>query len=206
MTEQTVTNSTVKNATSKKSPFALWMLMLTFAVPIVAAYTYFFFGDRDSTSNHGDFIVPVIDIEALRLQDKENNTIPREGLTHKWRMIYIVGKNCNDSCNKGLYHMRQLNIALGKNQGRFQHMMIHTDAMDNDFEQLVKTEHQAALHSYASMEALIKIFPSIETGIPPDSIYIMDPIGNIMMRFNSEISPKFILKDLNRLLKISQIG
>ena len=180
--------------------------MLTFAVPIVAAYTYFFFGDHSSKSNHGDLITPVIDIEALQLKDLMNKIMPREKLTHTWRMIYIVGKDCDDSCNKGLYHMRQINIALGKNQDRFQHMIIHTDAMGNDFMQLVDTEHQASLHAYSSREILLNVFSAAETEIPSNSIYIMDPIGNIMMRFSPEISPKLILKDLNHLLKISQIG
>ena len=182
------------------------MLMLTFAVPISAAYAYFFFGDHRSTSNHGDFIKPVIDIVDLQLTDENNNPIPREELTHKWRMLFVVGKDCNDACNKGLYHMRQVNIALGKNQDRFQHMIIHAEAMSQGLAKLVATEYQASIHAYSSRETLLKMFSAIQTELPSSSIYVMDPIGNIMMKFDPEVSPKLILKDLNHLLKVSQIG
>lgn len=202
MTEKTVITKT----TGKKTPTALWMLMLTFAVPIIAAYAYFFFGDHLSMSNHGDLITPVIDIVDLQLTDENNKPILHEELTHKWSMLFVVGKDCNDACNKGLYNMRQINIALGKNQDRFQHMMIHADAMSQNFTKLVAIEHHAAFHAYSPRETLLNAFSAVETELPSNSIYIMDPIGNIMMRFSPGISPKLILKDLNHLLKVSQIG
>lgn len=184
----------------------LWLLLLTFVVPIIAAYAYFYFGGEMSTSNNGDFIVPVIDIETLGLSTEDGTIMNRDELTHKWYMLYIAGKDCDPSCNQRLYHMRQINIALGKNADRFQRLIIHRDIMSPEFKGLITSEYPDALHAYAPGSTLANAFSLSENNLITENIYIMDPIGNIMMRFSPEISPKLILKDLNKLLKVSQIG
>jgi hypothetical protein len=45
-----------------------------------------------------------------------------------------------------------------------------------------------------------------EPGAPPERIYLVDPLGNLMMRFPRDPDPKLMMKDLSRLLKASQIG
>ena len=194
--------------TPARKPYTLWLLMLIFVVPIVASYAYYFLGDHSnrSTSNSGDLIIPVIDIEGLSLANKSNEPLSRDNLTQKWSMLYIVGVSCDEACKQGLYHMRQINIALGKNVDRFQHRVIHLGPMAPEFNELMESEYPDTLHAYTSKKTLSNAFSMSEESLLSHDIYIMDPIGNIMMRFSSEISPKLILKDLNKLLKVSQIG
>jgi cytochrome oxidase Cu insertion factor (SCO1/SenC/PrrC family) len=192
----------------KRKTYTPWLLMLVFVLPVLASYTYFFYGDHNnsSTSNNGELITPVIAIESLALTDGSNKLLSRKDLTYKWSMLYIVGKNCDEACNQGLYHMRQINIALGKNADRFQHWAIHLDATNPEFTQLIELEYPNTLHAYTSRKILSNVFSTPEDNLLSNNIYIMDPIGNIMMRYTPEISPKLILKDLNKLLKVSQIG
>lgn len=186
------------NNNSTKKPYTLWFLMLTFAVPIIAAYSYYFLIENPKTKNNGELIVPVIDIENLALTDNAGNKLTRKELTSTWRMLYFVGKNCDSTCSKELYNMRQINVALGKNADRFKYMIIHLDSMDDDFSTLIQKEHPRALHAYTNKYELESTFSN--------AIFIMDPLGNIMMKFLPEIPPGLILKDLNLLLKVSRIG
>jgi len=39
-----------------------------------------------------------------------------------------------------------------------------------------------------------------------NAIYLVDPLGNLMMRFPPDLEPKSLLKDLKHLLKVSRIG
>jgi hypothetical protein len=56
------------------------------------------------------------------------------------------------------------------------------------------------------MATLASVFSLPDNNPITHNIYVMDPIGNIMMQFSPDLSPKLILKDLNKLLKVSQIG
>ena len=192
--------------TPQKSRTTLWLLIAISVIPFVAAYGYYYFGDFKNLSNNGDIINPVIDIESLKLTDESGMAVERETLTRKWRMLLVISKDCDSLCKSSLYNMRQINVALGKHYDRFRHMVIHTEKMSSDLSDLMQLEYMDALHAYAEKDVLDNAFKSIENNIYSNSIYIMDPIGNIMMRFKIGMDPKVILKDLNRLLKISQIG
>ena len=191
---------------TERSNTTLWLLLLTFAVPILGAYIYFFFVDDYSLGNHGDLIQPVVQIEDLSLTDSNGRPMSKEELVRHWKMLYIAGKNCDSDCQQSIYNMRQINKALGKNASRFKHMIIHTEAMSSEFMQLTENEYSTALHSYGSIEKLSEKLSKLDAKQSNNPIYIMDPLGNIMMKFKHGTSPKLILKDLNRLLKISRIG
>jgi len=193
-----------KEETPQRSTTTLWILLAISVLPFVAAYAYYNFGSFNKFSNNGEILRQVIDVQSLQLKNKDGQKIAREDLTKKWRMILIVKNDCDKNCQLSLYNMRQLNVALGKHYDRFRHMLIHTETMDTDFANLVETQYKDTLHSYSSTAILNEAFKDAE--IFSNSIYIMDPIGNIMMRFDLNMDPKLILKDLNRLLKVSQIG
>ena len=192
--------------TPQKSRTTLWILIAISVLPFIAAYGYYFLGDFKQFSNNGDLINPVIDIEALKLNDESGQSVERESLTKKWRMLLIVGSDCDAVCQSSLYNMRQINVALGKHYDRFRHMVIHTYQMNTELADLIQAEYKDALHAYTDEQTLDSVFKPVDQNIYSNSIYIMDPIGNIMMRFKTGMDPKVILKDLNRLLKISQIG
>jgi len=192
---------------AERSNTTLWIMIAVFVVPMIAAYAYYFFADEYSLGNHGDLIEPVVQIDDLELTDIDGTPLARDELIHHWKMFYVAGASCDRACQKGLYNMRQVNIALGKNADRFQHMIIHTDKMSDDFKEVVSAEYSGALHAYGSIDRLVNsLAPAGASELAANAIYIMDPLGNIMMRFGPDISPKLILKDLNRLLKISRIG
>lgn len=196
------------NDTTKatKSNTTIWLLLAISILPFIAASIYYNYGDFKSFGNNGDLINPVIDVSTLELQNQAGVNIERESLTKKWRMLLVMGKDCDDICKTSLYNMRQINVALGKHYDRFRHMLIHTDKMNAEMAKLVNDEYTETLHAYAKKETLDHVLKDIEFDIYSGSILIMDPIGNIMMRFKTGMDPKVILKDLNRLLKVSQIG
>lgn len=191
MTEQII------NQNDTRSNTTLWILLSIFIVPMILAYGYFFFGDRPSVSSNGELITPVIDIESFSLSGENGELLSREALTPKWRMYYFVGSSCDKSCEQSLYNIRQINVALGKNQDRVEHVIVHMGQPEAALLNLIQAEHQGAIRVYADKQNL-----PTEAGY----IYLMDPLGNVMMRFSEQLNPKLILKDINKLLKISRIG
>jgi len=197
---------TSETTNPSRSNTTLWLLLASFLLPAIAAYLYFFAGGRPDTSNNGELIIPVIDIETLKLTDESGNILSRKALTPKWRLYYFADSSCDKVCQLSLYNIRQINIALGKNRDRVEHVIVHLNPPDNSFLKLIESEHQAASKLFgqpANVSTLLKLEGNVSK---PMSIYLMDPLGNIMMRFSKDLTPKLILKDINKLLKISRVG
>ena len=121
-------------------------------------------------------------------------------------MIYIAGASCDEACNHSLFNMRQINKAVGKDANRVRHVIIHTSPPDKAFSTLLKNDYPATVHFNARLENLQSAMEAIHPVFTDNAIYLMDPIGNIMMRFKTDLPPKALIHDLTKLLKVSQIG
>lgn len=192
----------------KRNPYTPWFVVIAFVAPVVAAYALFFLGiTPPAYSNKGELLDPIIDVESFALSDDSNNVLGRKAITeHKWHMMYFVGSSCDDACNQSLYNMRQINIAAGKYANRLQRLLVHLEAPAEEFQALVAKEYPQARHVNANAETIAAALQEVGPQFRANEIYIMDPLGNIMLRYTQEQSYKDILHDLKKLFKVSQIG
>ena len=192
----------------KRNPYTPWFVVISFVAPVVAAYALFFLGiTPPAFSNKGELLNPIIDVESFVLTDDHEKQISRDEITeHKWHMIYFAGSSCDDACNKILYNMRQINIAVGKNANRLQRLVVHLDEPDEEFQALITKEYPEARHANADAGTIEAALQAVGPQFRSNEVYIMDPLGNIMLRFTQEQSYKDLLHDLNKLFKVSQIG
>ena len=193
---------------SKKNPYTLWFVVIAFVLPVVGAYTLYFTGYTPSAfTNKGELIQPVIDVEALALVDDSNEALPRDEITQrKWQMIYFAGATCDQDCNDALYKIRQVNTAVGKNAYRLRRLIVHLDKPDAAFIELIASEYPQARQLYADRQSVMTALQAIGPRLDENEIYLMDPLGNIMMRFTDDMPGKWLIHDLNKLFKVSQIG
>jgi len=189
--------------TPKRSNLTLWILLASFLIPAFLAYGYYFFGNRPGVASNGQLITPIIDIETLNLKDPLGVIINRDELTPKWRMYYFVNESCDTKCENDLYNMRQINLALGKNADRVEHVIVHLSTPNTELMKLIESEHPMVIRIYGTSKDAADLLKSNDS---LSYIYLMDPHGNIMMKFSNSLSAKLILKDINKLLKISRIG
>ncbi len=187
-----------------------------FAVPLLAAvwlYKNTQTGNPWATSNKGVLITPATPLESFALMPLHVNAAEVESIeqaytleslkTH-WTMIYIAPQQCGEACKKNIYHMRQVWAGLGREAYRVQRLLLV------DSEQQF-AELQPFLQHYP--EQLIAISHPGFAGqfnnkdkISPAPIYLVDPLGNLMMYFPVDLDPRSMLKDIKKLLKISKIG
>lgn len=196
-------------AGKKRNPYTVWFVVLAFIAPVALAYIMFFFVDVKSFVNHGEILNPIIHISSFELKDKNNKIIPEKELTYKWRIISFLGKDCDQSCEKRLYDTRQIHISLGKNQHRLMRMFIHLQPASEALSRLITETHPDVIQAYGDEDTIIKVLGENirnDAGIKNNETYIMDPMGNVMMRFTQEQPNKDFLYDLKKLLKTSQIG
>ncbi len=192
-----------------RNPYTVWFVVLSFIAPVALAYVMFFFVDIKSFSNHGEILNPIVHISDFALKDDNGEIIPQEKLTYKWRLISFLGKDCDQRCAKRLYDTRQIHKSLGKNQNRLYRMFVHLEPAGDTFTKLIANTHADAIQVNAELKDIVKALNNNvhnDAGITNNEIYIMDPMGNVMMRFTQEQENKDILSDLRKLLKASQIG
>jgi hypothetical protein len=169
----------------------LALLGLFFAAPFaLASLAWWLDWAPGTTSNYGELILPPRPLAGA----------PLEALRGKWVLVSFDAGTCDAYCERKLYFMRQVRRAQGKNQDRVARLWVVTDGASPRAALL-----EAIEGTHLARDAgLAAHFPA--AGAPSDHLYVIDPLGNLMMRFPREPDPSRILKDLQRLLRVSQIG
>jgi len=205
ITEQEKEDSGVE----KRSNKTFWILVIVFILPYVAAMTYYLAGDRlpdVQTSNRGELVVPVQSLGSLEFDLLQGDTASINDYEGKWLVLSIAGSVCGDSCLHNLYMMRQVRKALAKDRFRVSRAMLFSGATESL--QGVISDYEGTdvwLGPQESISNLIAIVDTENQGVD-GRLYIIDPLGNVMMRYKPDTDPKDLLKDLQRLMKVSKAG
>ena len=185
------------------------MLVLLFAVcaaPAVAAYLmYYVFKPQGGTSAYGKLIEPQRPLPALVVRDdKTGETLPLSSLKGKWLMISADTAACDENCVSKLFYMRQIRVLQGNERTRVETVWLVTD--DAPVSDKLDAAYEDTRRLRADPVALATWLPTQDgTGLR-DHIYLVDPLGNLMMAFPKHADPGKVKSDLSRLLKWSGTG
>lgn len=186
------------------------MLILLFAVcaaPAVAAYLmYYVFRPAGGTGAYGDLIDPQRPIPAaLTVQDDATGQkLPLASLQGKWLMISADTAGCDDYCVSKLFYMRQIRVLQGNERTRVETIWLVTD--DSPVSDKLREAYPDTRRLRADPVALAAWLPTeTNTGLR-DHVYLVDPLGNLMMAFPKNADPAKVKRDLARLLKWSGTG
>jgi len=204
-----------KMAQIKKNKLPPWFYIVLLAViffgPLFGAW--FLYSSRafvPEVMSNGHLIQPPLNIKNLVLYKKNGKTLNVKELPHDWIMLYVEPKECGPTCFDNLYKMRQIRKALGKESPRVARMIITLNGYSTKaLNQYLVKEYKGTIHVSTNKKALDKFLqniPSKKVATSKGYLYLMDPLGNVMMSYQPEQKPRGIYKDLKRLLKASQIG
>ena len=191
--------------TSKKGGrLQLMLIAAVFFGPFILAWLLY---DPEQTRNatsstaHGELIEPVMLVADENLTvAREDQDSPYPGL---WTVVHVGDGECAEACQQALYKTRQVRKALGKEDRRVQRFFLLTD--DSPLSEAMRREHPG-LSIYDAQQPLTTDFLAAVAAYDQQDIFLVDPLGNLMMRFTPNIGMKDIHKDLKKLLKVSQIG
>lgn len=178
----------------------LLLLMGLFALPIVASIAAYNFLDLRPTANYGELISPPAQITAQRFRAPDGSPFTFAEVSGKWALVTSDSGACEAACRDKLVTLRQVRLALGRNAGRVERVFVVDDT---------RAPAPAALEPFPGMHiALAPIGSKLPRGPVNDRahVYLVDPNGNVMMRWPWPLENRRMLKDLERLLKASQIG
>jgi hypothetical protein len=197
----------VEQASQKKSS-GRWKLLAVIAVcasPLIASYLTYYVIKPEGRTNYGALIDPrAHPIPALGATTLDGKPSELDAFKGKWIMLQVAGGDCDDACRKRLHDMRQLRLTQGKDMDRIERVWLVTD--DKPLETMLMREYDGTHMLRARPEAVQQWLPAEQGGSAQDHIYMIDPLGNLMMRFPRDADPNRIKKDLTKLLKASRIG
>ena len=190
----------------------LLALAALFFVPLALAF-WLYYGPSTwrpaRGANQGQLVEPPRPLPDVNLPVAGGSPGDGHWLRGKWTVLYIGDGACDEPCRKALYLTRQSRTALNKDSDRVRRVFLaYGSGYDYDF---VEREHPdlvvAFLGSPDGRDLLEKI-PVYSDGAAGTAgrIYLVDPLGNLLMSYPASAPDKALLTDLQRLLRLSHIG
>ena len=185
----------------KRSLKSLWLLAALTAAPVAASYLLYYFWQPDRAANYGELIEPR-PLPDPQLELADGTPFQLSQLRGKWALVTVDAGGCDANCDRKLLYLRQLRLTQGKNMERVERVWLIADGAAPRAE--AAAAYQGTWLVRATAAEVLGAFPA--TGAASDHIYLVDPLGNLMLRFPRNPEPRLMIKDLVRLLKASQIG
>jgi cytochrome oxidase Cu insertion factor (SCO1/SenC/PrrC family) len=177
----------------------LLLLVGLFALPIVASTLTYIFIEARPTANYGELLTPS-PVAAHAFERAEGTPFTFAALKPRWILVASDSGRCAGACRDKLTTMRQVRLALGRKASRVERVFVVDDLAAPD----------PGLREEFEGTVVVRTPPGMT--LPPGAandrahIYLVDPHGDVMMRWPAAADGKRMLKDLERLLKASQIG
>jgi cytochrome oxidase Cu insertion factor (SCO1/SenC/PrrC family) len=189
-----------------------WLLVALFFVPLIAAFVLYYGMDgwhpAGSTAK-GDLIHPPRPLPENVALTSKGASLDAKILHGKWTLVYVGNGACDTRCREALTLMRQTRLALNDDAARVQRLFLATQPCCD--QAYLDAEHAGltvASADDAAGQAVLAVFPRYADK-PVElagRIYIIDPLGNLMMSYSPQAEHKDLLEDLKKLLKLSHIG
>ena len=191
----------------------LVLVLGIFLAPVLLAWLLYQSGGdwfRGGTSNHGELVTPARPLAPFTFRDNAGGEVNLGFFEQHWTLVYFGAATCEQACEASLYAMRQVRLALGKDMDRVQRLMVLPAGADLKQIGAVLAAYEgtrvvlggtAELADFMAQFALPGQAPATA-----HRLYLIDPLGNLMMSYPAGADPSGILKDLQRLLRLSNIG
>ena len=172
------------------------LIAVLFALPLIASYLAFFVWRPAGRVNYGD-LLDVRPLADTALRHLDGRTFRFAELRGKWVMVSIDAGACARSCEAKLFMMRQQRLMQGREMDRVERVFLVED--DAPLPAMLLREFEGTRVLRASGSPLLNAFPA--QSARRDHIYLIDPHGNLMMRFPGGPDPSRMKKDIDHLFK-----
>lgn len=189
-------------ARTRMGRWKMLAVMLICASPVIASYTFYYLVRPEGRTNYGQLIEPQRPMPDLVGTDLQGKTVHLQSFKNQWLLVSVSGGACDQVCTNRLYFQRQLRESLGKNKDRLDRMWLITD--DAPVPKDLEPGLQGAVVLRVSEAELTRWLQPQPGHAPGEHLYVVDPMGNWMMRFPPGISldnaPQH-KRDLQRLMQ-----
>lgn len=184
----------------------LYLLLAVCVAPVIASYTAYYLLPPSGRTNYGTLVEPQRPMPALSLQRLDGTAVEAAKLRGSWLMLQVDGGACDAACEKKLWQMRQVRLTTGKDADRVQRVWLIADAAPLATSVIREYDGTLFLRARVDEVAAFLSLPEDAGAKLADHIWLVDPLGNLMLRWPKDADPNRMKKDLIKLLKASTIG
>lgn len=184
--------------------FNMWLVLLACAAPVVASYITYYWVRPEARRNFGELIQPTLAIPAIKAKRLDGTMMTLTDLKGQWLLVSVAGAACNAACQQHLYLQRQILVGLGKDRPRTEWVWLVNDKAEIPSILLPALEEATVLR--IDPQALAQWLQPAASKKIEDHLYMVDPMGEWMMRFPAQLNTEGALKakrDMERLLRAS---
>lgn len=180
----------------KKINKEFWLILIICLLPFILSYSLFYFWKPLKFTNHGELIDPIIKLEDQSLTSINKFTELIKNNYGNWLVITFLTKSlCDEECEQKLYWIKQIHTAQGKEMSRLKRILIKRE--NTSLSENFSLDGSSIINVTTNqINELKNIFND-----PENFYYIVDHFGNLMMKININVEPKYIKKDISKLLK-----
>jgi cytochrome oxidase Cu insertion factor (SCO1/SenC/PrrC family) len=169
-------------------------------LPVLGSYLLYWFWSPEEHVNYGTLLEPRPVAGALHQVD--GKPFDWQQLRGRWALVVIDSGACAAACERKLWLIRQVRQAQGENLRRVERVWLIEDAQPPPAR--LGQEYAGTWFVAARAAADLEAFGAASGR--REQIYLIDPLGNLIMRFPGDPDPKRLIRDLGRLLKYSSVG
>ena len=180
-------------------------VLLICAAPVIASYLTFFVIRPEGRTNYSELIEPLRPVPAdLSLVDLAGKPVAAASLKGQWLLVVVAGGACDVVCERSLWVQRQLRETLGREKDRIDKVWLIPDGVAPRPQtlQAVSTNTDITVLQ-AQSDALAQWLQPAKGHALSDHMYVVDPLGNWMMRVPPNPDPARLKRDIEKLLRAS---
>lgn len=182
-----------------RGKYTVALILLVCILPFVGSYALYLFWRPERLANYGELIRQA-SLAEVTVRSRGGGELRFADLRGKWVFLMADSGACDAHCRRKLYYMRQIRLTQGKDQERIERLWLITD--DVAPAAAIDHEYRGTLRVAPATADFVSRLPA--PGSVRDHIYLVDPLGNLMMRFPRDLDPNRMKKDVARLISLSR--
>ena len=187
-----------------RSKNTFYLLILVFTSPFLTAVTQHLLDLRPSGKSYGNLVQPPKSLQIPTINNLQGQAFKAVQWNKIWSVVMVDSTNCAAPCQAQVHMLKQVHTSLNKEIKRVQRvLLVPTDAEATTLAALHKQYPDLIILTGVDAET-VKFTQTIQQ--TAGSVYLVDPMGNLMMSYPEKFDPKGLRSDLTRLLKNSWAG
>ncbi len=166
--------------------------------PVVGSLLLYHFWKPQNFTNYGE-LISAIPLAGTAVAQGDGTAFRFDDLRGNWIFLMADAGACDDSCQSKLYVMRQVRLTQGEDRERMERVWLVTDGVKPAA--ALEAEYRGTRIVRPANGGFVARLPAPDS--PNNHIYLIDPFGNLMMRFPRNADAQRVKKDVSKLMKVS---
>jgi hypothetical protein len=195
-----------------KNKRKLLTIIAWFFIPLAIAFTWYKLLPEDyrpaSMTNSGQLLDPVFTLTDFNYLTINDEAFGSKDVEKVWTLLHFIEGECDAACSESLYNTRQMRISFGKDIDRIDRVAVVRSEANSESNQKMWASHPDLKVLIGTGKGMGRQIKNQLTRFDRSSnaVYLLDPLGNVVMRFPATLEVKRMKKDIRKLLKLSHIG